>query len=86
MVLNLTISSDAEAKLKTRAAAAGVELGHVCRPTTRNPGRAATVIARDQRQHRGSVLRSGASEDELSDFLEAEKHAMAAERRENPSG
>jgi hypothetical protein len=30
--------------------------------------------------------RSGMSEDQLSDFLEAEKHAMRAERREKPAG
>ncbi len=29
---------------------------------------------------------SGMSEDEISDFLEAEKHAMRAERRKNAGG
>jgi hypothetical protein len=81
MVLSVTISSEAEAKLRAKASAAGVDIATYA-------GRQLEILAqrpRSLREISGPVgeafARSGASEDELTDFLEAEKHAMRAERR-----
>jgi hypothetical protein len=82
MVLTLSISVEAEVKLKAKAAAAGVEV----------EAYAATLLQelakkpRSLREISGPIAedfaKSGMTEDELSDFLETEKHAMRAERRE----
>lgn len=83
MVLSLSISAETEAKLKAKAAAAGVDVETYAarqlelmaappRPLHEISGPIAEAFAR-----------SGMSEDELADFLEAEKHAMRAERRGN---
>jgi hypothetical protein len=86
MVLSVTISSEAEAKLRARAAAAGVDVATYA-------ARHLELLAappRSLREISGSIgeafLRSGMSEEELVDFLEAEKHDMRAQRRENPAG
>jgi hypothetical protein len=86
MVLSVTISVEAEAKLKAKAAAAGVDVATYA-------ARQLELLAappRSLREISGSIgeafSRSGMSEDELSDFLEAEKHAMRSERREKPAG
>jgi hypothetical protein len=81
MVLKLDISSEAEAALKSKAAAAGVELEQY----------ASRLIEKMARQPRsldelsGSIAhefgKSGMTEDELAEFLETEKHAMRAEKR-----
>ena len=86
MVLSITISAEAEAKLKARAAAAGVDVATYA-------ARQLELLAAPRRSLRevsgpigAAFSRSGMSEDQLSDFLEAEKHAMRAERREKPAG
>jgi len=86
MVLSVTISTEAEGKLRVKAAAAGVDV-ETC------AARQLELLAAPSRSLREiggpigeAFARSGMSEDELSDFLEAEKHAMRAERRENPAG
>jgi hypothetical protein len=86
MVLTVTISAEAEAKLKARAAAAGVDVATYA-------ARQLELLAAPRRSLRevsgpigAAFSRSGMSEDQLSDFLEAEKHAMRAERREKPAG
>jgi hypothetical protein len=86
MVLSLSISDDAEAKLKAKAAAAGVDVAtYAARHLELMAG-----SARPLKDISGPIAeqfaRSGMTEDELSDFLEAEKHAMRAERREKRAG
>jgi len=86
MVLSLTISPDAEAKLKAKAAAAGVDIETYA-------ARHLELIAAPPKSLKDlsgpiaeDFARSGMTEDELSDFLEAEKHAMRAERRKKNAG
>lgn len=81
MVLSVLISAEAEAKLKAKAAAAGVDVETYA-------ARHLELMAsppRSLREISGPIAdafaRSGMSEDELSDFLESEKHAMRAQRR-----
>lgn len=86
MVLSVSISTETEARLKAKATAAGVDLAtYAARELER-----LAAPPRSLRELSGPVgeafSRSGMSEDELSDFLEAEKHAMRAERRERPAG
>ncbi|HZK81005.1 MAG TPA: hypothetical protein VFC46_08060 [Humisphaera sp.] len=86
MVLSLSISPQTEAKLKAKAAAAGVDVETYA-------VRQLELMAAPPRSLKhisGPIAeafnRSGMSEDELSDFLEAEKHAMRAERRGKQAG
>jgi hypothetical protein len=86
MVLSLSISAEAEARLKAKAAAAGVDIETYA-------ARHLELIAappRSLKEISGPIsedfARSGMSEEELSEFLEAEKHAMRAERREKRVG
>lgn len=83
MVLSLSISAEAEARLKAKAEAAGVDLATYA---ARHLERMA-MPPKSLKEISGPIgeefVRSGMSEDELSDFLEAEKHAMRAERRGN---
>ena len=81
MVLSLSISPEAEARLKAKAAAAGVDVETYA-------ARHLELIAATPRSLKDisgpiaeAFSRSGMSEDELSDFLETEKHAMRAEQR-----
>jgi hypothetical protein len=86
MVLNLSISAQAEAALKAKAAAAGVDV------ETYAARHLELMAARPKflKEISGPVARnfaqSGMSEDELSNFLEAEKHAMRRERRGKRAG
>ncbi len=81
MVLTIPISPEAEATLKAKAEAAGVDLATYA-------ARHIELMAappRSLKELSGPIgeafAASGMSEDELSEFLEAEKHAMRAERR-----
>jgi hypothetical protein len=82
MVLSLSISAEAEARLRMKAAAAGVDVETY---TTRQIERMA-IAPKSLQEISGPIAESfaetGMTEDELSDFLEAEKHAMRAERME----
>jgi len=80
MVLRLSISPKAEARLKAKAAAAGVDMESYAssqlevaaqRPTLEELS-GPTAEAFEE---------TGMTEDELAEFLEQEKHAMRAERR-----
>ncbi len=81
MVLSLSISSEAEAKLRAKATAAGLDLETFA---ARHLERMASP-PKTLREISGPIAeqfeRSGMSEGELSEFLEAEKHAMRVERR-----
>jgi hypothetical protein len=86
MVLSLSISSEAEARLRAKAAAAGVNVEtYAARyiELLASPPKSLKEISGPIAEE---FARSGMSEDELSDFLEAEKHAMRAERREKRAG
>jgi len=81
MVLSLSISAKAEASLKAKAAEAGVDVATYA-------ARHLELLAsrpRSLQEIRGPIGQSfaqgGMTEDELSDFLEAEKHEMRADRR-----
>ncbi len=80
MVLSISIPPETEAKLKARAEAAGEDLpAYITRLVTQ------AVESPTIEQLSGPIAKafadSGMTEDELVDFLEAEKHAMRAERR-----
>jgi hypothetical protein len=82
MVVSVSISPEAESKLKSKAVSAGVDVEtYVSRVVERLASSPASVEAIS-----GSVAedfaRSGMTEDELAEFLEVEKHAMRAERRQ----
>ncbi len=86
MVLNVTISSETESKLRAKAAAEGVDVATYA-------ARQLELLAaasRSLREISGPIgeafAHSGASEDELSDFLEAEKHDLRRQRREQAAG
>ena len=86
MVLSLSISAEAEVKLKAKAAAAGVDvetyaLRHL--ELMAAPPRSLKEISGPIAEE---FEKSGMTEDELSDFLEAEKHAMRAERHGKRAG
>ena len=81
MVLSLSISPQTEAVLKAKAAAAGVEVEtYAARQLERLASQPKSLL-----EISGLIgeafSRSGMSEDELADFLEAQKHAMRAESR-----
>jgi hypothetical protein len=81
MVLNLSISAQAEARLKAKAAKAGVDVETYATQHLE----LMAAMPKSLRQISGPIAEafshSGMSEDELSDFLEVEKHAQRAERR-----
>ncbi len=85
-MLSLSISAEAEAKLKTKAAAAGVDV----RTYAARHFELMAASPKSLKEISGPIgeafSKSGMSEDELFDFLEAEKHAMRAERREQRAG
>jgi hypothetical protein len=86
MVLSLSISSETEAKLRAKAAAAGVDVEtYAARhlELMASPPKSLKDISGPIAEE---FARSGMTEDELSDFLEAEKHAMRAERCERATG
>ena len=86
MVLSLSISEEAEARLKAKAADAGVDLEtYAARylELMASPPKSLKEISGPIAEE---FVRSGMSEDELSDFLETEKHAMRAERRGKRAG
>jgi hypothetical protein len=81
MVLSVSISLEVEAKLKERAAAAGLDLEtFAARQLERSVSVPLSVkeLSGDTGQ---AFAESDMTEDELSDFLEAEKHQARAERR-----
>ena len=86
MTLTISISPEAEAKLKEKAELAGVDMStYAARLIERLADRPRSI-----KEISGSATedfaRSGMTEDELSEFLEAEKHAMRAERRNKRAG
>ncbi|MDP9174025.1 MAG: hypothetical protein M3O30_09190 [Planctomycetota bacterium] len=86
MVLSLSISAEAEARLNARAAAAGVDLQTYISRHLELIGLPPKSLKEMSGPIADEFARSGMTEDELSDFLEVEKHAMRKERREKRAG
>jgi hypothetical protein len=86
MVLTLSISAEAEASLKAKAAAAGVDVETYAATLVEQTTKAPLSLREISGPIAEDFAKSGMTEDELSDFLEAEKHAMRAERREKHRG
>ena len=80
MVLHVPISSETEAKLKAKAAVAGMDLSTFAARTLE---RAASKPSLEEvlAPLREEFKRSGMSEDELVDLLEKAKHEARTERR-----
>jgi hypothetical protein len=80
MTLHISISAEAEAQLKARAEAVGMDPEAYA---TRMLERLLAKLAIDEllAPLRAEVAASGITEDELSDLLERAKHEMRAERR-----
>jgi hypothetical protein len=85
MVLSLSISPEAEAKLKAKADAAGVDIATYAAQQLELVAARPRSLKEILDSRADALARTGMTEDELSDFLEAEKHAMRAEQRENRS-
>ena len=85
MLLSLSISDQAEARLRAKSAAAGVDVETYAARHLE----CMAALPKSLKEISGPIgeafAQSGMSEDALSDFLEAEKHAMRAERRERRS-
>jgi hypothetical protein len=86
MVLSIPISDETEAQLTAKARAAGVDVSTYA-------ARYLEVIARSPRplvEISGTIAdafeASGMSEEELTELLESEKHAMRSERRSRNAG
>jgi hypothetical protein len=86
MVLRLSISSEAEARLRAKAEDAGVDL------ETYAARHLEAIAARPKslKEISGPIGEafeaSGMTEEELGDFIDKEIHAMRAERRAKPQG
>lgn len=86
MTLSISISPEAEAALKAKASAAGVDVETYAARQLElmaSPPRSVRAISGPIAE---AFARSGMTEDELVELLEAEKHAMRAERRAKQSG
>src|SRR4051812_46210660 len=86
MVLSLSISREAELALRERAAAAGVDVETYAARQLELLAAPRKSLKEISGSIREAFARSGMSEDDLSDFLEEEKHAMRAERRAKRAG
>lgn len=84
MVLNITLSKEAETRLKSKALAEGVDLDTFA---SKELERIASCRSLDEMLAplRRQVEESGMTEDQLTDFLEDVKHEARAERRAGQS-
>jgi hypothetical protein len=81
MVLSISISSEAEAKLKAKASAAGIDVATYAARQLERMAEPLPSLKELSGPIADAFVQSGMTEDELSEFLEQEKHAMRAERR-----
>ena len=81
MTIRVSISSEAEAELRAKAAAAGVDIETYAARTLERMARRAPSLKELSGPVAKAFADSGMTEDQLADFLEAEKHAMRADRR-----
>ena len=80
MVLSIPITPETEAKLKAKAATAGVDL-HTYAARTLERIAARPPLDEILAPLRAEVDASGITEEELTDLLETAKHEMRSERR-----
>jgi hypothetical protein len=81
MVLSLSISNQAEAILKAKASAAGVDLPTYVSGLIEQSARAPLSIQEISGPVADDFAKTGMTEDELSDVLEDAKHQMRAEKQ-----
>lgn len=81
MVLNIAISQETEARLKAQALAAGIDVETYAARELARVAAAPRNLAAISGPVAEAFARSGMTEEQLSDFLEEEKHRMRAERR-----
>jgi hypothetical protein len=83
MTLSVPISPEAEAKLRAKAEAAGVDLESYVATLLELNAKRPLSIAQISGPIADDFEKSGMTEDELSDLLEQAKHALRAERNQN---
>ena len=81
MVLNISISPEAEATLRAKAAAAGVDVATYAARHLELMAAAPKSIKEISGPIGESFSQSGMTENELGEFLEEEKHSARAVRR-----
>ena len=86
MVLSASISPEAEARLKVKATAAGTDIETYAARHLALHASPPKFLADISGPIAEAFARSGMTEDGLSDFLEAEKHATRAQHREKRAG
>jgi hypothetical protein len=80
MVLNINISPEAQAGLQAKALSAGVDMATYAARHLELLVRPAPSLQEISGPIGEAFAQSGATEDELADFLEQEKHAVRAQR------
>jgi hypothetical protein len=80
MVLNISISSEAETKLKAKATLAGLDVEEFAARLLERLADIPATIEGISGAAMDAFQRSGMTEEELSSFLEVEKHQMRTER------
>jgi hypothetical protein len=86
MILSVSISAEAEARLKLKAAAAGTDLETFVSRQLERIAKSSRSLTEVSGPIGEAFAASGMTEDELSELLETEKHAMRAEQRGKPAG
>ena len=86
MVLSISISPEAAAKLQEKATAAGVDVPTYAAQQLERIAASPRSLSELSGPVAEAFTQSGMSEDELSDLLEDEKHELRAERRNKRAG
>jgi len=81
MVLTIPISADAEAKLKAKAAQAGVDVTAYVSALVEQSARPSLSLRELSGPIADDFAKSGMTDVELGDLLEEAKHEMRAEKR-----
>lgn len=79
--ISIRLSKEAEAKLKVRAAVAGVDLAEYVATLVEQNARRPLSLEEISGPVAKDFEASGMTDDQLSDVLEEAKHAMRAEKR-----
>lgn len=81
MTISISISSEAESRLRAKAAAVGKDVAAFVEQVVERLARGHLDLKELSGPISEDFRRSGMTDEELTEFLEAEKHAMRAERR-----
>jgi hypothetical protein len=81
MVLSVSISAEAEAKLVVKAAAAGVDVATYVATIVEQNAKMPLSLKEISGPVADDFAKSGMTEDEFGDLLEEVKHEMRAEKR-----